>query len=144
MIRTIALAALMATPAAAESRWSMSYDLAGTVTASGPSAEVDLSAAYRVGQHSHLFISAHTPLVKPKPYLVDVHTETIHGACPCVTINTTVNAYIGADDMPSIRAGLAWDWGRNVTAQVYLEGVRKGPPMIGAQVSIHGRMVGGE
>ena len=137
----LALAAMIALPAQA-GPWSLDYDLNGTVTEAGTTAALDLDLAYSFG-HGRLFIAPHIPLGKPRPFRVRTTTETLVGPCRCVTVNTTVNGYVAFDDVPSVRAGFAYDFSDNVTGSLFVEGVRHGPAMVGIELSVHGR-IGGE
>jgi hypothetical protein len=137
----IAIAAMIALPANA-GPWSLDYDLHGAATASGTTAALDLDLAYSFG-HGRLFIAPHIPFGKAKPFRVSTTTETMQGPCRCVTANTTVNGYVAYADVPSVRAGVAWDFSDNVTGSLFVEGARHGPAMVGIELSIHGR-IGGE
>ena len=137
----IALAAMIALPAQA-GPWSLDYDLHGIATEAGTTAALDASLAYSF-DHGRLFIAPHIPFGKAKPFRVSTTTETITGPCRCVTVNTTVNGYVAYDDVPSVRAGFAWDFSDQVTGSIFVDGVRHGPAMVGVELSIHGR-IGGE
>ena len=135
----IALAATIALPAQA-GPWSLDYDLNGTATEAGTTASLDIDLAYSFG-HGRVFVAPHIPLGgKPKPFRISTTTETAQGPCRCVTVNTTVNGYVSFDDVPSVRAGVAWDFSDHVTGSLFVDGVRHGPAMVGVELSIHGRI----
>ena len=138
----IALAVLAALPAQA-GPWSLDYDLHGAATEAGTTAALDLDLAYSFG-HGRLFIAPHIPFGKPKPFRISTTTETVAGPCAkCAVFNTTVNGYVVYDDVPSVRAGFAYDFSDHVTGSIFVDGVRHGPAMVGIELSVHGR-IGGE
>jgi hypothetical protein len=140
-IAPIALAAMIALPAHA-GPWSLDYDLHGAATEAGTTAAIDLDLAYSFG-HGRLFIAPHIPLGKPRPFRISTTTETVQGPCRCVTVNTTVNGYVAYDEVPSVQAGVAWDFSDHVTGSLFVDGARHGPAMVGVELSVHGR-IGGE
>ena len=138
----IAVAALIAMPANA-GPWSLDYDLHGIATESGATGFLDAELAYSFG-HGRLFLAPHIPFGRPKPFKVLSRTETVMGGtCGCVTVNTQIEGWVAYQDIPSAQIGVAWDFSDHVTGSLFVEGVRKGPAMVGVELSVHGR-IGGE